>query len=261
MAAMPAAEGRDDWQFRASKGEVNRVGQALAAGTLSEEQEQCLRDYEAYCRTVRTDIDDRLRAAGYAPTSRPKTRTTLGEKIRREGIALTRIQDVVGSRIILPIDKGRLEQYATVRRLSALLADNDPRVRDRIQDPTHGYRALHLIVRVRGVPLEIQVRTHYQHQWAEIFEAVADVLGRGIRYGDPPDSTRLPTGSRDLAPRIVSLAQQISGSIAVFEQVHLDVEVAGDDVPEDLITATVEQRDQLDDLLLRFREIAGELGR
>jgi ppGpp synthetase/RelA/SpoT-type nucleotidyltranferase len=50
----------------------------------------------------------------------------------------------------------------------------------------HGYRAVHVIAFPEGVPIEIQVRTLWQHEWAELFEKLADRVGRGIRYGEAP---------------------------------------------------------------------------
>jgi hypothetical protein len=39
-----------------------------------------------------------------------------------------------------------------------------------------------------GYPIEVQIRTEWQHLWAEWFERLADQYGRGIRYGEPPIS-------------------------------------------------------------------------
>ncbi len=50
----------------------------------------------------------------------------------------------------------------------------------------NGYRAVHVIVFPDGIPVEIQVRTRWQHEWAELYEKLADQVGRGIRYGEPP---------------------------------------------------------------------------
>jgi ppGpp synthetase/RelA/SpoT-type nucleotidyltranferase len=49
-----------------------------------------------------------------------------------------------------------------------------------------GYAAVHVIVFPEGTPIEIQIRTAWQHEWAELFEKLADLVGRGIRYGEPP---------------------------------------------------------------------------
>ena len=54
-------------------------------------------------------------------------------------------------------------------------------------EPMHGYRAVHVIVGYQRCTVEIQIRTPYQHRWAESFEKLADKWGRQIRYGEPPD--------------------------------------------------------------------------
>jgi ppGpp synthetase/RelA/SpoT-type nucleotidyltranferase len=55
---------------------------------------------------------------------------------------------------------------------------------DRRLKPVQGYRAVHIVAFPDGFPIEVQVRTRLQHDWAELFEKLADVLGRGIRYGE-----------------------------------------------------------------------------
>ena len=50
--------------------------------------------------------------------------------------------------------------------------------------------ALHVIVAVHGLAVEIQVRTRLQGLWADLFERTADTWGRQIRYGEPPDPAR-----------------------------------------------------------------------
>ncbi|GIH69015.1 hypothetical protein Mth01_12680 [Sphaerimonospora thailandensis] len=55
-------------------------------------------------------------------------------------------------------------------------------------EPSHGYRAVHVIVFLDGIPVEIQVRTELQDVWAQILERLADHWGRGIRYGKQPES-------------------------------------------------------------------------
>src|SRR5260221_7570211 len=54
-------------------------------------------------------------------------------------------------------------------------------------NPHSGYRAVHVIVESDGFPVEVQIRTQLQHMWAEAFEKLAGVTGRGIQYGDVPD--------------------------------------------------------------------------
>src|SRR5690606_20276899 len=79
----------------------------------------------------------------------------------------------------------RREQDETVARVVELfqLEAPEPKVIDRRAHPVHGYSAVHVIVFPEGVPVEIQIRTTWQHEWAEVFEKLADAVGRGIRYG------------------------------------------------------------------------------
>jgi ppGpp synthetase/RelA/SpoT-type nucleotidyltranferase len=86
------------------------------------------------------------------------------------------------------VEGDRDEQDRVVERLSAAFAAaaRAPRIVDRRAKPVQGYRAVHVIVYPDAFPIEIQVRTRWQHQWAEWFERLADQYGRGIRYGEPP---------------------------------------------------------------------------
>lgn len=65
-------------------------------------------------------------------------------------------------------------------------AARPPKVKDRRAEPVAGYRAVHVIANVQDVPVEIQIRTIRQDQWAQVVESLGDKWGRGIRYGDPP---------------------------------------------------------------------------
>ena len=92
------------------------------------------------------------------------------------------MQDVVGLRLVSNLVL--VQQDRLTRDLRALFPAS--RIVDRRKRPSHGYRAVHLIVDLNGIPVEIQIRTHYQHLWADITERLADAWGRGIRYGRPP---------------------------------------------------------------------------
>lgn len=141
------------------------------------------------------------RDLGTSPSSRVKTTGTILEKLDRYGGSwLKSIQDLAGMRIVGAFD--RREQDAVVAKLVELFADGarPPKMVDRRAEPSHGYRAVHVIVFVRSFPVEIQVRTALQHGWAELFEKLADLAGRRIRYGDPP-AHWLTTGQRDALPR------------------------------------------------------------
>lgn len=61
---------------------------------------------------------------------------------------------------------------------------------DRRNNPSYGYRAVHVIAEISGKPVEIQVRTSLQHLWAEVSEKSSDVLDPTIKYGGGSESWR-----------------------------------------------------------------------
>lgn len=135
---------------------------------------------------VQTDL-------GLQVTSRLKNTGTILEKLRRSGGAtLKSMQDLAGMRTVGGPD--RREQDVTVARVAELFGDEKrpPKIVDRRLAPTHGYSAVHVIVFPHGVPVELQARTAWQHEWAEVFEKLADAVGRDIRYGASPERLVLP---------------------------------------------------------------------
>jgi len=139
---------------------------------------------------------------------------------------LSQMQDLAGIRIML---SSRDEQDEFVRKLVGAFSKS--RVKDRRLEPQHGYRAVHVIVRVEKVSVEIQVRTFWQHFWAERFERIGDLVGREIRYGLPPAK------DSPAVRRVLDVMRRLSEAIDVFER---DVSVAAasrhrDNVIDELI--------------------------
>ena len=94
-------------------------------------------------------------------------------------------------RIVSDCSRHQQDQIASqLMQLFTELGQPLPKLVDRRTHPSHGYRAVHVIVYVDGAPIEIQVRTKLQHEWANLFEKLADRVGRGIRYGEPPEHFR-----------------------------------------------------------------------
>lgn len=59
-------------------------------------------------------------------------------------------------------------------------------IKDYRHESHSGYRAVHVWLRLPAGRAEVQVRTRLQGQWANAFEALADSVGREIRYGGLP---------------------------------------------------------------------------
>ncbi|MEO7632585.1 MAG: hypothetical protein ABIU20_04245, partial [Blastocatellia bacterium] len=132
--------------------------------------------YEIVLGAIRTELS-------LEPTGRPaKSTTSIAEKLRRESIRLTQIQDIAGCRLIAT---DIADQNQVIQSLNSLI--EDVTIIDRRQQPSHGYRAVHVIVRCREKLIEIQVRTELQHLWAELSEKFSDVLDQTIKYGGGDD--------------------------------------------------------------------------
>lgn len=119
-------------------------------------------------------------------TSRPKTIDTLRQKLQRDrATPLTSVQDIAGVRFEAEMTLD--EQDAVANAIAGLFGhDLELCTRDLRTNPHSGYRAVHIWLRLPA-RVEVQIRTHLQGQWANTYEAVADVLGRGIRYNELPE--------------------------------------------------------------------------
>jgi ppGpp synthetase/RelA/SpoT-type nucleotidyltranferase len=143
-----------------SKTQVDRLGNRLKSGSITEEDLRLLDQYrrsftDAY-ETVVGTIRDKL---GLEPTGRPaKSTTSIADKLKRESIRLTQIQDIAGCRIIV---SDIAEQETVIQSITGLF--EQPTVIDRRVNPSHGYRAVHVVVNHDGKLIEIQVRTSLQH--------------------------------------------------------------------------------------------------
>jgi hypothetical protein len=190
---------------------------------------------------------------GLAPTARIKNTGTILEKLHRYGGSwLKSIQDLAGMRIVCDFDRNG--QDALVADLVRLLDEKSrsPKVVDRRLAPVQGYRAVHVIAFPDGVPVEIQVRTRLQHEWAEIFEKLADLVGRGVRYGEPPAHWISEAERDQLAPplrRIYETAYQ-------WRQTSVDLALATADLVDAVERGEQEAPDDPD-----LGEFRGRVGR
>lgn len=170
-----------------SKTQVDRLGDRLRKGDITEADLRLLDQYrrlfsEAY-EVVVEAIRNELRLA---PTGRPaKSTTSISDKLRRESIRLSQIQDIAGCRLIV---KDIINQESVVQLLTSLFEQTT--VNDRREKPSHGYRAVHVIVNSHGKLIEIQVRTELQHLWAELSEKFSDLIDPAIKYGGGDEATQ-----------------------------------------------------------------------
>jgi putative GTP pyrophosphokinase len=163
-----------------SKTQIDRLGDRLKQGVV---QETDLRQLDTYRRSFAEAYDTVVavirRELGMEPTGRPaKSTSSIAEKLRRETIRLSQMQDIAGCRLV---EADVTAQDNAVTRLNASLPNAE--VIDRRVAPSHGYRAVHVLPTIADRCVEIQIRTEAQHLWAEISEKLADLLDPEIKYG------------------------------------------------------------------------------
>lgn len=210
-----------------TKSQIDRLGERLRkAATPSNDDLRALQALiRSHAPAVLYVVERIHETLPYVATPRLKTVDTLIEKLRRDHGRLSTIQDIAGCRLS-PV-QGLEEQDIVVAEL-ALMFD-DARIVDRRRNPSHGYRAVHVIVPVVGVFVEVQVRTVGQDQWAQITERLGDRWGRAIRYGGEPEGPDDIVATTDPAMNItrrevMELMEYLSVAIAnlEMEQERLD---------------------------------------
>jgi len=170
-----------------TKSQIDRLGDRLKKGNITEADLRLLdlyrrsftKAYEIVVGTIRQDLT-------LEPTGRPaKSTTSISEKLRRESIRLTQIQDIAGCRLTVT---DITEQDSVVQSLANLFEKTT--IVDRRERPSHGYRAVHVIVSSLDKMIEIQVRTSLQHLWAELSEKLSDIVHPAIKYGAGDEDVR-----------------------------------------------------------------------
>jgi putative GTP pyrophosphokinase len=153
----------------------------------------------------------RCQRLGLEPTGRPaKSTTSISEKLRRESIRLTQMQDIAGCRLLV---SDVANQERVVEALSHLF--DDVAIVDRRERPSYGYRAVHLIVTSFGKVIEIRVRTSLQHLWAELSEKCCDVMDPAIKYSGGEETFReLLARASDAVAFVESEENQLAGILA-----------------------------------------------
>lgn len=163
-----------------SKNQIDRLGNRLRKGgvgaddlrLLNSYRQSFARDYEVVIGKIRDQLD-------LETTGRPaKSTSSIIDKLQRESIRLTQVQDIAGCRIIV---NDIVAQDQVVARVLALF--NKSAITDRRAHPSHGYRAVHIVVNMGDKQIEIQIRTMLQHVWAELSEKLSDVVDKSVKYG------------------------------------------------------------------------------
>jgi len=177
-------------------------------------------------RTPWTSPDPSWRDVRLRVSSRGKTLDTLVQKLQRSNFGLEDIQDIAGVRV--DGDFTLTQQTIFARLLAEYFGVDERGRRDLRDDPHSGYRAFHLWIRCPAGRIEIQIRTVGQSEWANTYERIGDVLGRGIRYGEPAHSELLQGAAietQEAANQVVSQMHDLSSELRNVER-FLDLAAA-----------------------------------
>lgn len=115
-----------------------------------------------------------------------KTTQSIVAKLRRMPSArLSQMQDIAGCRVVV---FSRHQQDAMVEAVRG--AFQRTKVDDLRITPSHGYKAVHVLVYVADRTVEVQIRNAYENYWALASERLADAFGQEIKYGGGPHMVR-----------------------------------------------------------------------
>lgn len=163
-----------------TKTQIDKLGYQLRDGSIDADVIRKLEVVRGEYFGAYSYVEDILaNKLNYRLTGRPaKSTLAIIEKLRRESSRLSQVQDIAGCRIVAENVRVQDDICETIKVMLS-----DVTVVDRREKPTNGYRAVHLIARHKGWPVEIQVRSQLQHAWAEISEKISDAYGQEIKYG------------------------------------------------------------------------------
>jgi ppGpp synthetase/RelA/SpoT-type nucleotidyltranferase len=170
-----------------SRTEVDRLGTRLRADDYSDDDLRMLdRFRRTYAAAYEHTVNAIRKELRLAPTGRPaKSTNAIRDKLQRSSMRLSQMQDIAGCRLVV---EDRRRQETLVARLTGLFPGST--VVDRRDTPSHGYRAVHVVVRIGEKAVEVQVRTEPQHAWAEYAEKLADTIDPALKYGGGPEGPR-----------------------------------------------------------------------
>ncbi|WP_130176721.1 GTP pyrophosphokinase family protein [Cryobacterium sp. SO1] len=181
-----------------SNTQLKRLGKSIRSGEPLPANVPSFDEVIVWYNELNSSVQKKIQEIDWTPllgarvpevTSRAKTIDTLREKlVRHPRMSLGTIQDLAGVRFEAEMTLS--EQDAVANAIAGLFRHEPepPCLHDLRNDAHSGYRAVHLWLMLSG-PVEVQIRTHLQGEWANMYEAAGDLFGRGIRYREMPEES------------------------------------------------------------------------
>jgi putative GTP pyrophosphokinase len=238
-----------------SNTQIDRLGDRLRAGSPTDSDLTTLDEFRRSFGEAYGSVIQSIERIGLEPTGRPaKSTGSIIEKLHRESIRLTQVQDIAGCRVVVP---DRQKQDAIVAALRG--AFPGAAVIDRRQTPSFGFRAVHVVPKVGGRAVEIQVRSAPQHLWAELSEKLSDVVDKNVKYGGGPERLQeaLISASNTIA-RFEELEAKLALIYAAVSEVDAEVSrisASIDKADVDAVEQYEKVREQRAELERSFKEV------
>jgi putative GTP pyrophosphokinase len=193
--------------------QIDKLGERLKSGHLTEADLRELDDHRrSFSGSYVSVFAVARRFVDKEPTGRAaKSTSAIIEKLRRETIRLSQIQDIAGCRVVVA---DTFQQILVVMGLTDVFLGAT--VIDRRARSSHGYRAVHVVATVDDRPVEIQVRTEMQQRWAELSEKFADVVDPAIKYGGGETRFQQPLSSASLRIAEIEELEELRPEFATF---------------------------------------------
>lgn len=184
-----------------SRQRVNRAGNRIREGTATEDDLAVIDTWREAHRHVinsfQAILRNRTRGTNITVAQRHKRKRTIFDKLSRyPRMQLSRMDDVAGCRLIFETVqdlRGFRENFRRAKRFNHTIK-NDPLKYDYIARPKEsGYRGVHDVYSYdvrsetgrdrRGLLIELQYRTSYQHAWATCVEVVGFLTADQPKFG------------------------------------------------------------------------------
>jgi hypothetical protein len=183
---------------------LDDLGEAIRTNTMTPADwalfDELSREWWRTLTSIETEIKNLFTESPINISSRMKNFGTLREKLRQTTLKLSEVRDIIGCRVVvLNLNE---EQDLVVRRIIENIEVDKFKVIDRRIISNHGYRAVHIELRLNRMRIEIQVRTELQDLWARTCEAFGELVGRGVRYGKEIELERFPAREQILISQI-----------------------------------------------------------
>jgi ppGpp synthetase/RelA/SpoT-type nucleotidyltranferase len=222
-----------------SKTQIDRLGDRLRKRPVSDEDLRALDEYRKSFHGTYADVITMIKQElnVYASGRPAKSTKSIIEKLEREHIRLSQMQDIAGCRIVVSNIDQQDNLIDSIRKVFPTISIVDRRIR-----PSYGYRAVHVIIKAFNKVIEIQIRTELQHSWAELSEKLSDEIDMAIKYG----------GGNE---RIQKTLKIISGNIESYENLDKKIATINDDLSmRKMRTQMIDVRKEIISIINAFRK-------